>query len=140
MVEIDPGIIDSNVLMQRIRMSVSEKKIPKTYFGAEDDTIKENPVEKEKIFSLQNKIRQLSKIYAIEEKPIVSNRPVIGKLIVAVKKTYRKLTRWLFASYYQQQTAINELTLQTIQEMLELQEMLVADTYRRENGEKKNAD
>ena len=46
------------------------------------------------------------------------------------------MTRWIFSSYYQQQTQINETIMQTLSGMLELQEYMVT-TYQKEGGEKK---
>ena len=78
-------------------------------------------------------LQKLRESYAIVERPIASNRPVIGGLIVLIKKIYRKMTRWIFASYYQQQTQINETIMQTLSGMIELQELMIT-TYQKENG------
>lgn len=134
MIEIDPGIIDSDELMRRVKASTMTKQIPKKFFGLEAG---ENCDYSEQILAnIAGCLERLKTSYAIVEKPIVSNRPVIGGLIVFLKKVYRKVTRWIFASYYQQQTQINETIMQTLSGMLELQEFMVT-TYQKESGEEK---
>ena len=59
------------------------------------------------------------------EKPLRSNHRVIGGLIVFCKKVVRKLTRWLFQPYYQQQTDFNSAVTKTVSDMIKVQEMLI---------------
>lgn len=132
MIEIDPGIIDSQELMKRVKISVIKKKIPEKFLGTES----ENSFDySEQIFAaIAENLQKLRESYAIVEKPIVSNRPVIGRFIVLIKKVYRKMTRWIFASYYQQQTQINETIMQTLSDMIELQELMIATCHKEYGG------
>ncbi len=134
MIEIDPGIIDSDELMRRVKTSAMKKQIPEKFFGlgSEDACDYSEQI----LANITGCLEKLKTSYAIVERPIVSNRPVIGGLIVFIKKIYRKMTRWIFSSYYQQQTQINETIMQTLSGMLELQEYMVT-TYQKESGEKK---
>lgn len=129
MIEIDSGIIDSEELMKRVKTSAAKKNIPEKFFGSETrsgyDYIEQ--ILKDVVVNLQ----KLKQSYAIVERPIVSKRPVIGKIIVLIKKIYRRMTRWIFASYYQQQTQINETVMQTLSGVIELQELMLA-TYQKE--------
>lgn len=132
MIEIDPGIIDSQELMKRVKISVIKKKIPEKFLGAETENSYDYS---EQIMSnIADNMRKLRESYAIVEKPIVSNRPVIGRFIVLIKKVYRKMTRWIFASYYQQQTQINETVMQTLSGMIELQELMIAEGRKEYRG------
>lgn len=137
MIEIDPGIMDPDELMRRVKASALRKKIPEKFWGVEMEN--HDDYSEQILADITANLQKLRGIYAIVEKPIVSNRPIIGGLIVFVKKVYRKLTRWIFASYYQQQTQINETVMQTLSGMIELQEFIVT-TYQRESREKNNAD
>lgn len=131
MIEIDPGIIDSAELMNRVMKSVIEKNIdPNLYPNLYGDTLSEKPVDPRTLYidnainDLQNTMNWLHQNYAIVERPIVCHIPVIGKLVVVIKKIYRRLTRWIFASYYQQQTDMNGAIVETMSQMLELQKMI----------------
>ena len=131
MIEIDPGIMDSQELVKRLKTSVIKKKIPEKFLGAE---VGDNYIYLQQVFAeIAENFQKLSESYAIVEKPIVSNRPIIGRFIVFSKKIYRKMTRWIFASYYQQQTQINETIMQTLSGMIELQELMIA-TCQKEYG------
>lgn len=134
MIEIDSGIMDSEELMRRVKTSVIRKKIPEKFFGFE--TEKRLDYSRQILTDIATNLQKLMESYAIVERPIVSNRPVIGGLIVFIKKIYRKMTRWIFASYYQQQTQINETIMNTLSGMIELQEYMIT-TYQREDGGRK---
>lgn len=123
MIEIDPGIINPEELMRRVKTSALKKKIPESFFGSEP----ENGYDYTEMVlkDIAANLQKLKQSYAIVERPIVSNRPVIGKLIVILKKCYRRMTRWIFSSYYQQQTQINETIMQTLEGMIELQELML---------------
>ena len=131
MIEIDPGIIDSEELLRRVKTSVIRKKIPEKFFGFEAE--ERLDYSDQILADIAANLQKLKESYAIVERPIASNRPVIGGLIVLIKKVYRKKTRWIFASYYQQQTQINETIMQTLSGMIELQELMIT-TYQKENG------
>ena len=131
MIEIDPGIIYSEELLRRVKTSVIRKKIPEKFFGFEAE--ERLDYSDQILADIAANLQKLRESYAIVERPIASNRPVIGGLIVLIKKIYRKMTRWIFASYYQQQTQINETIMQTLSGMIELQELMIT-TYQKENG------
>ncbi len=136
MIEIDPGIISAGELLNKIELSAAEKQIPKKFYNGElgrnMDKARRKYMDK-LLVSIKERLADLNKSYSIVEQPIRSDRPVVGKLIVAAKKVYRKLTRWIFASYYNQQTAINAKMTSTLNEISELQELIMV-TY---NAEKK---
>lgn len=137
MIEIDPGIMDSEELMRRVKTSVIRKKIPEKFFGFETEGGLD--YSEQILADIAVNLQKLKESYAIVERPIASNRPVIGGLIVLIKKVYRKMTRWIFASYYQQQTQINETIMQTLSGMIELQEYMIT-TYQKESRGRSNAD
>lgn len=137
MIEIDPGIMDPDELMRRVKTSALRKKIPERFSGVEMEN--HDDYSEQILADITANLQKLRGIYAIVEKPIASNRPIIGGLIVFVKKVYRKMTRWIFASYYQQQTQINETVMQTLSGMIELQEFMI-NTYQKEGRGKDNAD
>ncbi|MBQ8189511.1 MAG: hypothetical protein IJZ44_07000 [Lachnospiraceae bacterium] len=137
MFEVSPEVIDANELLYRVETSVMKNNIPKEYFGMEIEQGSRGVENRRQVLldSLQTKLNWLRESYSIQELPIRSNRPVIGKFIVFAKKVFRKLTRWLFASYYHQQTTINGVIVQTMTEMMELQEMLITIYDQEKKGE-----
>ncbi len=137
MIEIDPGIMDSEELIRRVKISALKKEIPKRFFGFETESSRD--YEKQILIDISANLHKLKRSYAIVERPITSNRPIIGKIIVFVKKVYRKMTRWIFASYYQQQNQINETVMQTLSGMVELQELMLTKYQKEDKGES-NAD
>ena len=46
------------------------------------------------------------------------------------------MTRWIFSSYYQQQTQINETIMQTLSGMIELQELMLSICQKEGKGKK----
>lgn len=144
MIEIDSKIIDAGILYERVKTSVKMKDIPREFYGDAhksdtDDTVSAKRIHEEMIALYQN-LQMMNATCIIGEKPLASNRPVIGKIIVLSKKVFRKLTRWLFRTYYEQQTNFNEATTKTVSEMIRLQEMLIRLCEENERREEKNAD
>lgn len=134
MIEIDPGIMDSEELMRRVKASAIRKKIPEKFWGFE---VENNYNYAEQILAdIDANLQKLRESYAIVERPITSNRPVIGGFIVFVKRIYRRMTRWIFASYYQQQSQINETVMQTLSGMIELQEYMITAYQKESRGRK----
>lgn len=141
MIEIDSGIIDAEILLERIKTAAEMKNIPKKFYG-------ENPVNKlerinlvtvqESMIQIHQDLQKMQASWVIGEKPLASVHPVVGPLIVFCKKVYRKLTRWLFATYYQQQTEFNGAATKTIADMVQVQEMLIQLYGENERLEERN--
>lgn len=143
MIEIDSSIISAEVLYDRVKTSAKMKSIPKEFYGdtAYDkaEAVGVNRM-KEEMLSVYQNLQMMNASWVIGEKPIMSNRPVIGKAIVFCKKVFRKLTRWLFRTYYDQQTVFNGAVTRTISDMIKVQEMLIQLYEQNERKEEQNAD
>lgn len=126
MIEIDSSIIDADILDERIKMTAKMKDIaPEFYSAAEMENEGNFNFMHQAMLSIYRNLQMMKATQIIEEKPIRSNRPVIGKWIVFCKRVFRKLTRWLFQPYYQQQTCYNEAATRTIADMIKVQENLI---------------
>lgn len=144
MIEIDSSIINADILYERVKTSAKMKDIPREFYGdvhnsATDDTVSVKRIREEMIGLYQN-LQMMNATCIIGEKTLASNRPIIGKIIVLCKKVFRKLTRWLFRTYYEQQTNFNEATTKTVSEMIRLQEMLIRLYEESERKEENHAD
>ena len=128
MIEIDSKIIDADVLYERIKTTAKMKQISQEFYGEKvEETFNEidlDKVRKEMVEVYQN-LQMMNATWVIGERPLKSTRPVIGGLIVFCKRVYRKLTRWLFQTYYQQQTEFNGAATRTISDMIRVQELLI---------------
>lgn len=134
MFEIDASIIDAGQLEQRIRASVLQKKIPDKFFNVSDKSVNRNDMN-ELLAMISHEIDNLRERYTLVEKPIISTRPVIGKLIMFCKKAFRKMTRWLFKTYYDQQSQINGDIVRTLSEIAQLQELMIMNYMSGENSD-----
>lgn len=126
MIEIDSGIIDPEVLYQRVKTTAKAKNISQEFYNTTETGNEANiyTLRRAMLRICQN-MQMMKATQVIEEKPVFSNRPVIGKAIVFCKRVYRKLTRWLFQTYYLQQTTYNEATTRTIEDLIRVQEDLI---------------
>ncbi len=138
MFEIDSKIIDADLLLDRVKITAKMRDIDTEFYSASgiDNKVSMNMI-RQSLMRTYQYIQMMNATRIIGEKPIVSNRPVIGWVIVFCKRVFRKLTRWLFQSYYQQQNSYNEAAVKTLTEMIKIQESLIlafeAYTQRREN-------
>lgn len=144
MIEIDSSIINADILYERVKTSAKMKDIPREFYGdvhnsTTDDIINAKRI-REEMNALYQSLQMMHATCIIGEKPLVSNRPIIGEIVVLCKKVFRKLTRWLFRTYYEQQTNFNEATTRTVSEMIRLQEMLVQLCEENERREEEHAD
>lgn len=132
MIEIDSRIISPEALLQRVKNSAQMKNIDKEFFSGQmpatgatvPGTVDISRIRAEMDIAYHN-LNAMNETWEIHETPITSHRPVIGKLIVFGKKVFRKLTRWLFKSYYEQQTWFNGAATRTISDMIRVQELLI---------------
>ena len=120
-IEINPKIIEPRELENRCRQSLHSKNI-----NAQNHDL-----------NILNQLKidfQLMQMKAnIHETPITSHRPIIGKFIVFAKKTFRKLTRWLFSAYYNQQNEFNSTALKVISDLIRVQEQILEEQKTKEN-------
>lgn len=130
MFEIDNSIISSEELTEKIRHKVFEKNIPQEnsvssigkFMAADGNNF--YAIHKE-LNSLRENIMSLNNSWMLVELPLRSNRRIIGKGIVFVKKVIRKCLRWMFRPYYDQITNFNGAVTRAISDSMKIQEMLL---------------
>lgn len=126
MFEIDNNIISAEELTEKVRHKVFEKKIPqersKTVLNSEKIDFYELHRE---IDLLMENIMDLNSLWLISEVPLRSNRRIIGKGIVFVKKCIRKCLRWLLRPYFDQITNFNGAATRAISDLVKSQEKLI---------------
>ena len=132
MIEIDSRIISPDALLDRVKVSVRMKNIPQDFFGNDTATVCDSDAFvldriRSEMDSVYHNLQTMNVTWEIHEIPIISNRPVIGKLVVFGKRAFRKLTRWLFRTYYEQQTYFNGAATRTISDMIRIQELLISN-------------
>lgn len=126
MLDIDDKIIDSRILIARVEAKAA-------LHSNDEETLFRIGVDLErKLEQLHEHFQYMSNIWEIKEQPISSHRRMMGKIIVLMKRVFRKLTRWLFQSYYMQTSQFNLATVHTIADMIRIQEMLVDMQRKRE--------
>lgn len=127
MIEIDSGIVDAEVLFDRVRATAKTKNISKEFYNTEDLYLTEVSLNKmhESMVNVYQNLQMMNATWAYEEKPLASVHPVVGKGIVFFKRAFRKLTRWLIQPIYQQQTEFNGAATRTLSDMIRVQEMLI---------------
>jgi len=129
MIEINPKIIDPRVLEARVAQAMNNKGL----INENSITISENL--HRILCSIRQDFTNLSAFAKIRELPICSHRRFIGRYIVFMKRVFRKLTRWLFSAYYNQQNQFNTVVVRTLDDMIRLQEIMIANM---ENQDKNN--
>ena len=129
MIEINPKIIDPRVLEARVVQVMNKKGIS----NENAITISENL--HRILCSIRQDFTNLSASAKIRELPICSHRRFIGRCIVFMKRVFRKITRWLFSAYYNQQNEFNAAVVRTLDDMICLQEIMIANM---ENQDKNN--
>ena len=131
MIEIDPTIIDPQLLMRKVEQSVLEKNIPHSFYNEtyEEMCLLTGNVDmleiQQYLRSLFQNIEAMNNSWVISELPITTIKKHFGKLIIFSKKVFRKLTRWLFQAYFVQQVNFNGATTRAISDMLKIQEKLI---------------
>lgn len=141
-IEIDSSIVASEQLLERIKNSAMEKNIPAQYYsesaknGGESEGFSIEQIKSDMAMAYQN-LQMMNVTWEIHEMPIISNRPVLGKVIMFLKKAFRKCTRWLFQTYYEQQTRYNGAATRTISDMIRVQQnmIILLEQMEKERGE-----
>ena len=128
MIEIDPGIMNAEDLYEKIKISAMQKHIPEEFYGetyeGSDGTLSIDSIHAEMVKVYQN-LQMMNATWVISEVPITTQKKYIGKLVIFLKKIFRKLTRWLFRSYYEQQTSFNGAATRPVSDMIRVQEMMI---------------
>lgn len=127
MFEIDSKIVDADSLLQRVANTAKSRQIAEEFYVSEkNDAGACNYYEvRDMMQKIYENLQVMNVTWPICEKPLRSNHRVIGGVIVFCKKIVRKLTRWLFQPYYQQQTEFNSAVTKTVSDMIKVQEMLI---------------
>ncbi len=127
-IEVESYVINEKELEEVVKNKVLNRHIPMIYYG-EDSVVEDEYMTIEQIKqAVQLQESRLSRLEAsavISEMPIMSIRPIIAPVIVFMKKAFRKMTRWLFLTYINQQNEYNKRVLDTIKEVQSTQRMLV---------------
>ena len=129
MIEIDPGIIDGVVLFEQVKATAKAQNISKDFYNTDDNYFAEVSIKQlhELMLGFYKNLHMMNATWEIVEKPLASTRPVIGKMIVFLKRIVRKSLRWLFMSFKQQQTEFNGAVTKTLSDMVKIQEMLIRE-------------
>lgn len=127
MLEINSRIVDADSLFQRVVNTAKSRQIADEFYGGElKSPYKNNYCEmRDMMQSVYDNLQVMNTTWPICEKPLRSNHRVIGGAIVFCKKIVRKLTRWLYQPYFQQQTDFNSAVTKTVSDMIKVQEMLI---------------
>ena len=85
--------------------------------------------EKEKICEdlecLENNLDQLNQRWNIEDAPITSSFPLLGKILVLLKRAIRKCTYWLIRPYWDQQISFNNYLTAAVGDIYRIQSGLL---------------
>ncbi len=129
MIEIDPGIIDGKILFERVKATAKTQNISKDFYNSNDNYLTDISINKlhEVMTGFYKNLHMMNATWAIEDKPLASTRPLIGGTIVFCKRVVRKLLRWLFIPFYQQQSEFNGAVTKTLSDMIKIQEILIRE-------------
>lgn len=132
MFEINPKIADADSLFQRVVNTAKSRQIADEFYDGElKSSYISNYCEIRDIMqNVYDNLQVMNTTWPICEKPLRSNHRVIGGAIVFCKRVVRKLTRWLYQPYFQQQTDFNSAVTKTVSDMIKVQEMLITFSER----------
>lgn len=132
MFEINPRIADSDSLFQKVVNTAKSRQIADEFYDGElKNSYISNYCEIRDIMqNVYDNLQVMNTTWPICEKPLRSNHRMIGGAIVFCKKIVRKLTRWLYQPYFQQQTDFNSAVTKTVSDMIKVQEMLITFSER----------
>jgi hypothetical protein len=132
MFEINPKIADADSLFQRVVNTAKSRQIADEFYDGElKSPYISNYCEIRDIMqNVYDNLQVMNTTWPICEKPLRSNHRVIGGAIVFCKRVVRKLTRWLYQPYFQQQTDFNSAVTKTVSDMIKVQEMLITFSER----------
>lgn len=127
MFEINSKIVDADSLFQRVADTAKNRQIAEEFYvRAKKNSGTHDYYEvRDMMQKVYENLQVMNVTWPICEKPLRSNHRVIGGVIVFCKKIVRKLTRWLYQPYYQQQTEFNSAVTKTVSDMIKIQEMLI---------------
>lgn len=137
MLEINSRIVDADSLLQRVVNTAKSRQIADEFYdgGLNSSHISAYREIRDMMQNVYDNLQVMNITWLISEKPLRSNHRVVGGIIVFCKRIVRKLTRWLFQPYYQQQTDFNSAVTKTVSDMIKVQEMLItlSELDRKEN-------
>lgn len=126
---IDETIISQNEMIHKLEKSVSEKEIDSSFFPTGKGKSAVIDI-KQSIYRIELMMDRLKALYTLYEAPITSHRKVLGKYIVFFKKVFRKLTRWLFRPFVDQQNNVNQLVFNLLNETINVEKKLISEIER----------
>ena len=103
-------IVSSEALIKAVR----EKVLCKTESLNECKSHNQNLIQ---ISRLKHSIALLNQTWNIKDSKIISNKRVIGKVIVLIKRTIRKSIYWLIRPYWNKQIIFNREVLNALEEI-----------------------
>lgn len=127
MFEINPKIVDPDSLLQRVADTARSRQIAEEFYVREksNSDIQGYYEVREMLQNIYENLQVMNVTWPLCEKPLRSNHRVIGGAIVFCKRIVRKLTRWLYQPYFQQQTDFNNAVTRTVSDMIKVQEILI---------------
>ena len=79
--------------------------------------------------ALRGRLMEMESKMVLHEQPFVSHAPIVGRLIVGVRRTWNWMsTKWYALPLIQQQTEFNMAVTQTLRELTETVESLARTT------------
>lgn len=130
---IDPQIINSKVLEVKLGEKLCRYNINAS-LDEENDIYKGNASMLKILIEIKRNFQKMDLLKEIKEQPIISHRPYLGRIIVFLKRGFRKLTRWLFQTYYNQANEFHISTVQTLSKMIILQEQIIMALQKQERN------
>lgn len=142
MITINSEIANADALFERVKNKASTMNIDRQFYGEMDLTSDFDIVTAknmhEAMLNVYQNLQEVNATWEIKENIIFSNRPIIGNIIVFGKRVFRKLVRWLYQPFIQQQIMFNGATVRTISEMIKVQELIILECEQREGREHTN--
>ncbi len=126
-VEINNTIIESQRLMGILEQKLVEKKVDKKWYGELIETDNVVKTKRELLNESYVYLLKMREYQMIQEVPVVSYRPKIGRFITLYKRIFRKMTSWIFAYYIEQQIQFNQETVEAIDSIIELNKKLLEE-------------
>lgn len=124
-IRLKSSVIDSTTLDRKIKRKVAEINITDSFSNGYPD--QDGKTVNTLLLELDRSIATLKSIYVIKNTNITSHRKYIGSFIVFCKKVIRRLLKWLFFSYIDQQNQMNAKTIETIELIEELQKKIIEE-------------
>lgn len=121
MLTVEPGEpVDVAVALERLRAGVRQRRAELATLGDESEATK-------------LRVLELKTLEWVEEPPLFSHRPGLGKLIVLLRKVFfHAFVKWYARPLLQRQNRFNQVASQLIQELLVQQTRLAGEVGRLE--------